>query len=511
MKIIDKLMSLYEDRGFLVQQKAHFLFWVCCLTVVLVGAVLAGNIATNQEVMASAPMPVGFIFAFLGMYLLWKGKYQIASNAVLIALFIMVWATIFFETGNPIARLDTIVFVPAILALTPMLILRQRLVLLGYFAVNIAITVVFCLWVRNNLNFQGFDVAEYMIDSLVGIIIVGIGSYIIFITNNRALNRNEEFIKEQSEKNEVISKILATVAGVTHRLSISVKEMSSSIDVFYENTHTQASSIEEVTATIEEITTNSENIFNLTASQHEELNGVIDELRGLYSIVKTTEDEVHKIISVRDSLNSQAAETKRDLGDIVGMVGVMTEEFKGIESVVSMIDDISDKINLLSLNAAIEAARAGDAGRGFAVVADEISKLAEQTAENVKTITSSIQKNIGGLFESNKRMQSFVRVLDGMMGYVQQLSSSIDIITSLTHQDMQLNNKIKDITENVINSAQMVKTAMGEQKIAVEEILKSVTTINTSTQEVANSSDEMNKTSVQVNSIVVELRKIIEG
>ena len=59
--------------------------------------------------------------------------------------------------------------------------------------------------------------------------------------------------------------------------------------------------------------------------------------------------------------------------------------------------------------------------------------------------------------------------------------------------------------------AQMVKTAMGEQKIAVEEILKSVTTINTSTQEVANSSDEMNKTSVQVNSIVQELKEILKG
>ena len=71
----------------------------------------------------------------------------------------------------------------------------------------------------------------------------------------------------------------------------------------------------------------------------------------------------------------------------------ITESSQQVTDIISIIDDISDKINLLSLNAAIEAARAGEAGRGFAVVADEISKLADQTAASINDIDSLIRKN----------------------------------------------------------------------------------------------------------------------
>ena len=110
------------------------------------------------------------------------------------------------------------------------------------------------------------------------------------------------------------------------------------------------------------------------------------------SISELTKESEH----ARELLNAVAgniSEGKNSLEaakNIMENIGKSSEELTGI---ASLINDISDQINLLSLNASIESARAGDAGRGFAVVAEEISKLADKTALNVKDIDRIIKSN----------------------------------------------------------------------------------------------------------------------
>jgi methyl-accepting chemotaxis protein len=111
---------------------------------------------------------------------------------------------------------------------------------------------------------------------------------------------------------------------------------------------------------------------------------------------------------------------------------VINQGGAAIKNFVELIHDISDQINLLSLNASIEAARAGDHGRGFAVVADEIGKLATATSDNSKEISSQITKILNDINEGMQRadvtstsIESIFTVLDAIIGRMDQVESLI--------------------------------------------------------------------------------------
>ncbi|HOO72802.1 MAG TPA: methyl-accepting chemotaxis protein [Spirochaetota bacterium] len=505
-------LARYETTNYLILQKAKILLSISFISVLLITVMIIAGIAQNNaapEIMM--PLFIGCVVIIAALLLLRRGRFSLAAHAIFNVLLLTVWLTLFLERStSAVEILDSVVFIPAILSMVPLIIVTHKLTTLFYYAMNAGILVFYSFYIESYLNFPGFDKAEYIVDNLVAFTVVAVMSYLIFSINQKANRKNVDLIAVQQEQNRRMADILATVEKGAQKLTSSAYDMSLSVTIFSDSTQTQASSIEEITATMEEITSNSDNIFSLTMTQNSALNEAIGKLQELYDIVAESENETRKITGIRDRLNSEAEATKSDINVIVNDVEGMTAEFKGIEDIVSMIDDISEKINLLSLNAAIEAARAGDAGRGFAVVADEISKLADQTAENVKTITSSIKRNISGLNSFYTALKSFVEVLDTMIAYIMQMSGSIDRISSLSREDLELNMVIKNNAGMVLDMAENIKTAMLEQKTATDEILKSMTSINNSTQEVAGRTGELKLTSQEVSHISDELENILK-
>ena len=167
---------------------------------------------------------------------------------------------------------------------------------------------------------------------------------------------------------------------------------------------------------------------------------------------------------------SQRAEV---LKDSMGMLGEHTES---IGAVIGVINDIADQTNLLALNAAIEAARAGEAGRGFAVVADEVRKLAEKTMTATKDVADAIE-SIQQVARQN---------IEGMDSAAQAVGEATD----LAGQSGEALQAIVNLVEGAAQQVSSIAAASEEQSAGSEEVVRSVSEVNDISDQVAHGIQE---------------------
>jgi len=283
------------------------------------------------------------------------------------------------------------------------------------------------------------------------------------------------------------------VAESTQQMSSSVLQISSTIQQISKGSQAQAQGIEETSKVVENLTEN---------------------MRQLASKASITANLTREVGAISDIGSKSAIEADTRMSKIIGVTNESAKKIKGlaersgqITAVLDVIRKIADQTNLLALNAAIEAARAGEAGRGFAVVADEVKRLAEGSAksseeidvlikqiqDDAKATVQSIEGGTKEIAEGRIVIDKALKALNDIASKVKEVSDNVLDVANTTQNQVVEIEKLSKATAEIAAVSEENASATEQASAATEQQTAGTQEITTSAQKMASMAEGLSK------------------
>lgn len=529
-RFFDYFLSSYKDSSMEIQRKSKgFLIGAIILIFMCLSVIPPLFITPGMgAILSMIALLISILIVLVSIFLLKINKFKYAIYTIMNVSVVAIIFIYYPATPNPleVGRLATGYMV--ILCLINLIAIRKKQVVLfsveSFFGILLffGIKVFFKEWEINPVSIReviydsflfcigsvfitvAFDIMEKRMrmseeevirsneryNKIEGLIStsndgIAIGEKLVTSTDNTSLSIekiNENLLNIQSEINDLHLDIKSSQDANTDIISLTQK-VNSNIDEYN-------SSITESSSAIEEITVSINNISNTTVAKKE----------GITKLVKTANDGEQEMNKAVESIN------------------FVSEKAQDILGIIKVIVNIANQTNLLAMNAAIEAAHAGDAGKGFAVVADEVRTLAEQTNNNIKIITETLKKSTDGILEAseiNKKAAEFFHKITfdvvEVQNSMEEIISGMSELTTGTGEIMQGVTNIVKMSSEIRESTKNVEQKIKSSDDGINNIYSKSNDILDGIKNITSDFEDIIKESKILNAIGLENIKHIEN
>ncbi|NMF06690.1 methyl-accepting chemotaxis protein [Clostridium beijerinckii] len=314
---------------------------------------------------------------------------------------------------------------------------------------------------------------------------------------NETMDKLRLSIVGVQENSSNVESMSSTLASTSKEMTIAASEVASAVEEIANGAVNQTRELVDITKQLD--------MFNT------ELNDIHDKISNVNISSKDAEDKAVLGKDYIESLTESIAKVKQSFGIVNIKINGLGSTVSEIGKITDSINEISEQTNLLALNAAIEAARAGEQGKGFAVVADEVRKLAEESSKasgEIMSLINLVSKETEEVIDTSRQM-------DGLIGdqanIVEKTIQSFDNILESVQKIAPMIDETYSSVKNAIKGKDIVVNKIEGIASVAEEVSASTEEISASAEEMLSSTEEVSDIASQLDESVNDLIGKVEG